>query len=301
MIDLLQSFYKRYLLFGIIMIFIAVRVWGQHDWKEFNLKGKVVSVKEITYTGQLENGKLEKGYGKEIHLLEFDDSGRLKANINFDDKKNQKDAVKYEYSIEGRLAVQNEYEGKDLLRTKKFFYDATGNLVEEKYYKYGKDYDGNITYVYDSRGLLVEVNNNYSIFSSKNQKNYNDKKLLTEEKIFDTKTGKQMWLVRHYYDSTGFKTMIIRKNIENGVLLTTNYTFEPMNNIICEEYSIKKVCRDYDENGNLMVYLGDGVRETYEYTFDEKGNWITLVKTTNTGKLEEYEIVERKIEYQKQK
>jgi hypothetical protein len=285
----------RCIFLWLLMSGIAFTTFGQNNLKFFNLKGKVASVKVLTYAGELVNGKVEKDYCIGMNLLEFDEYGRLKADIDYDEKKNQEGAVKYEYDVDDHLVNQYQYEGKNLIKTTKFLYDAKGNLVEEKYYGSGGTNTGNTTYAYDSRGLVTEKVINDSPFFSRNVKTYDDHKLLTEERVYETKSGKQIWLIKHEYDSTGFETMISRKNLGNGVLLLTHFTFDASKNIRCEVNGTNKICRDYDENGNLVLYSGDGAIDSYDYTFDETGNWILSVKTRKNGKSVEYEIAERKI------
>jgi YD repeat-containing protein len=274
---------------------------AQTTLKEDNLNGKVVSLTETTYTAKMEKGGVVKDEYEEMFVYLYDNAGRMTQITQWDKYKKQAELTKYQYDEQGRLLVKTEYESKELKYTTKYSYTGNGKLSEEKYYS-GPDakYIGNKTYIYDSKGNNVETTENTNTTHIRTVKTYDGKNLLSEEDIYNTQTGKQVFKVMYDYDSSGHGSKVSRKNVQNGVLLITNYSYDDAGNLISSEFGNSKITWAYDKNRNLISYSNSGGTFSCEYTFDATGNWVKCVETHLNKNLSSY-IRERKIEYLKEK
>jgi antitoxin component YwqK of YwqJK toxin-antitoxin module len=236
------------------------------DWEKDGLKGKVKSIREITYEAVEKFGKLTKG---EIFC---DESGCFVYQRKYDTKGNKIEENRY-YS-NGSLDDKYTYK-----------YDDKGNLTEENRYKSNGSLDWKKTYKYDGKGNRTELN----IYDSDGSLDreytykYDDKGNLIEENYYNS-NGSLSWKYTYKYDGKGNN---IEYNVyEDGSLDSKKtYKYDDKGNCIeMTEYnsdgSLKKkdtykVAVQDDEVKKNIHKLLDGIfssNKTYKY--DDKGNWI---------------------------
>ncbi len=277
-------------------------------WKDFDLKGRVKSVEEISYLGVYKFGDLTKGrkinegedkfnkngYVVDRYYYSYDEDGEkegFKQSFSYDKNDfliggtEEDDGETIEFKLINNASGKVETldaltkKGKLMLRQKTKYnaagketemaeYDANGDLVKKTIYTYSASGDRKEEKTVDKNGKTVEVN--ISVFDSRGN--------VIEANMIEYKGSK--------------KEEYLRK-----------YTYNQANKKIEERNSIsgldKKETFAYDDKGNLIRNVDEyGSTQTITYTYDSQGNWIKKVVEENSAFLgEKTEITERTIRY----
>lgn len=105
-----------------------------------------------------ENGYLEKIYGKNLLLeeYEYNANGNMIKKVEYNDDMSISQSYTYEYDSNNRLTKDVLYNSSGNLRKwNSYSYDTNGNLTEEKNYSTFEDPVQAFTYKYDEQGKLI--------------------------------------------------------------------------------------------------------------------------------------------------
>ncbi len=302
------------LLSFILFIGFSTNIYSQkNDIEEMNLKGKVKSLKKITYEVINKNNEIHKGEiskNPSSHLYHvFNKDGFNTEVYNYDTSNSElifdtKNTFVYDYenrlkkkstSLDGNLFSEKNYiyDGRGnltemteynslgkLLRTNKYIYDDKGNKINEIDFRPDGSLQYKSIYKYDDQGNKIE----WSWYDSdlnliyKWKYKYNDKGYFIWSKRYYS-NGKSDLKTTYKRNSNGI--MIEWKNFQNGVLIgKENYKDDERGNlieqIISEQFGLdKKII-------------------TCKYTYDKNNNWIKRINSLDKKPMS---ITERTIEY----
>ena len=208
------------------------------------------------------------------HYYALDGKMTRRYTYKYDKRGNRIKVIHY-YS-DGTKGMKNTYK-----------YNKKGNIIEEHWLN-PKTYDTKITYKLDDKGNRIEANLN----------------------------GKLKWKWTYKYDEKGNIIEKIKYNSNDSLIDIDTYKFDEQNHKIESTkhypYSKRKLIFNYitkfDNNGNPFkkifytshswnVSQSQGRlrwKKTYEYEFDNKGNWTQMIVFVDG--VPKY-IYERKIEY----
>ncbi len=145
------------------------------------------------------------------------------------------------------------------------------------------------TYEYDENGFMIKV-------TDRNKNN----QIIRETFLKNNENGHPIELKLNTGNSNSYGTEIAEYDYPNNMVITK--VLDDNGKIISKskhkiDFSIKDLDNEeYDENGNLIK----SDNYYYEYKYDKKLNWVkkTIYKTEN-GKLKKYQVLIRKIKYEK--
>lgn len=239
-------------------------VLGQQesDWNDFNLKGKIKSVKQISYKAVLQNDTILKNKRESDPDFEndffvvFDVKGNKLEMISYSSENFILNNYKYKYDINNNLILK-----QDLLLDCNHIFKYENKLVIEERIVNNEDSSqiGKTTYLYTKDNKLKEELYVDDISSIKRFFKYKNGKLI-EEKV--------------YIDEKNFQTILFRYEDEKGV---TEIHFVNSNKEL-EEKQVKKV----DEKNNVILLssydINNFLISKYTYEFDARNNIISIKK-----------------------
>ena len=271
-----------------------------------NVNGKVKSISETWYDARDKFGEIEFGDKASSEQRKYDNAGRLRECINiryYTTGGNVNRTYKYEYNNKGACIEVLEYvkyssDSTIKLYTKSIFkYDEEGRLIKLSIYNDKGDILITYIYEYNSDNKLA-VRKTYGAYNLE----YNSDTKLWESKQYDN----------------GLSGEITYKYDEKGFLVEANYRNETKDVYSYNNEKINKISHDVSrgEDGNLYPLsistynqYGDCVEwkaffdgsgtYSYQYTYDDKGNWIKTVVYYNSPNELPYphEVRVRKIGY----
>ncbi|GHV37562.1 hypothetical protein FACS1894178_9310 [Bacteroidia bacterium] len=285
---------------GIVLLIFAAMIIGSScaqkhqtktSWELDGLKGKVKSLRTITYEAIDTLGKIAKGnivdnvygsilinYNRKggwIEYRSYTPAGKNRwAEIpSFDEKGNRMERRDYIFSESDSTLhrrYSNKYDNKGNLTTA-FLYNASDSLIWKR------------SYVYDNKGNETEIcsYNATDILNWKVICAYDSKSNLIEENVYSA-SGNLDSKTIYKYDSKGNRIEQCGYKSDDSLESKTTY--------------------QYDENGfqvEVCKYNADGKldkRFAYKYKYDTKGNWIEKIDYKDDVAVR---IYERKIEYYK--
>ena len=255
------------------------------DLEKLGFKGKVKSVETIYYYAVEKSGKITKGDTSTKAFYLFNKQGNLQEKLT-DFYYGSQYKTKYVYDSQNNLIQNYIYDSYGDL-DKKIIYknDNKGNKIEELIYDENDSLIKKYTYVYDLRGnLKKEFEYNPQGLKSKKTYKYDLKGNLKKEKFYRS-NGELDGKYIYKYDSQG--KVIAKYWFTTKVWLTLKLTY--------------KNTYKYNSQGDLIeeiLYKNDGSIEnkrSYEYEYDNQGNWIRAIEY-DTKEKPQYIII-RKIEY----
>jgi len=253
---------KNLLFTSIAFFLITIECKSQFNLKQFELHGKIRSIKvkdfePIDRFGEITNGKLL--YGYDIYYFNLmgnvtERDGYYFDSFSLETKNLFKDIYKYDFN--GNTIDFSTYNSEGILNSKETYsYRHIGKDIECITYKV----DGNI------KGKKVSK--------------YNKNRNIIEDLLCDS-NGTSVLKFTYKYDLNG--NQIEQKMFDrDGVLIERENV--KYNNI---GMKVERIVKNFQENSYFEV--------TYEYELDEKRNWIKRNLFSN-GK--PHEIEERIIEY----
>lgn len=275
--------------FATLLLLACVHAYSfkiKNDWFLYDLKGKVKTIVTSSYKVAMQNDKTVNGEVDSKETIAFNSAGFL-------------------------TSYQNEYFGSDSsLRKRDYSYNKKGELVSVMHSSNGNSYNFRkdvFVYLEENNmriGCLLDVNGD-TISKTVSQYNkagleilyqwvYNnagDWELYDYFKMDYDKTGRMvLWQNLYETDTVWFEA---RTEYGKGSAIET--AFSPLRNIEVKEQFT------YDKYGNKtsICPITDGKIEedecaTFEFVYDNKGNWIRKISIRNG---EYKEIVEREITY----
>ncbi len=187
----------------------------------------------------------------------------------------------WEYDKQGKLIRETRFEGEVKKRVSR--YNSRGQETETVHYQFDGKLSSSYFYEYDPEGnLTVKGTVSYNSRGQRTKKSvdkYDTQQNLIENAVYFYPAGDPGWKTVYQYDNFGNLTQ--RKYYGSRGLE--------------EEETLK-----YDPNGNLLERNINNIRKsrrevwTYEYEFDEQGNWIKRIDYRDGTAMY---LVKREIEY----
>lgn len=258
-----------------ILSLIILTSCGTKMVNEYGLNRNVKSFTIKTYDmvskfGEYCKGEIDLSKDFEDCLYEFTKDGLLKSKstleirgCEFTGNIDGKDI--YNYDTDGRIISEySYYSSGDLMSYTNYEYDSNGNCISKKHFDDDNSLIWTITNIYDTDNRIIKhIHNdephNIGVFE---KKAYEDDYELTY--VYDD-NGKEIKHIIH-----NFKTISQKEN---------TYEVEIPNNII-----------ETNEYG-LVSRINN---QTFEYTYDKYGNWITLIISEDSVPKS---LIEREITY----
>ncbi len=227
---------------------------------EFNLNGKVKSLRETTYITVDTSGKPVRDVLITHYKHFFDEVGFYKKSEFFTESGRLESNWKYNYD-DGILIESIEYDRNGVpLEKIKYKFDGYGNKIEENVYGMGGELLARVKYEYDKAGNMIETN----IYKE-------------EESVgFYKKIEK----LKYLYDNDG--------NIIETYLYKEDESIEKLKHLYDNDGNLIEESR-YNEDGELLYKWN----LKYE-NFDSNNNWLKSIHQQD-GKTTI--IAEREIEY----
>ena len=249
-----------------------------------NVNGKVKSINETGYKAEAKFGEIELGDKEYIIQKKYDNAGQLSEYNKFDVGYGENWTYKYEYNDKGACVKILEYvkyssdSSIKLVAKSIFEYDEEGNLLKLSIY----DNKGNIknTYIYKynsdnnlSERMQYGADNK---LSGTQEYKYDGKEYLLEEhgliskKVYSYNNGKLSKISSYWVSLAG-------GNLSLAFISTYNQYGD---------------CVEWKDFGGSRTY-------SYQYTYDDKGNWIKEIIYYNDidGLPYPIELKIRKIDY----
>ncbi len=263
-----------------------------NDLTKMELKGKVKSLREITYEVIDKFGEIEKTKKvKDVEYI-FDLKGNKIKELFYNQTGFADFIVKYDYDVKTYKIKSKTIMINNFLSSKTIYgYDKTNKLIHEKEYDSNGDINSKTLYSYSNDKLSEIVKYNYNkedkkfeIWDKTTYK-YNQYSLMSQE-IYETFFLKQSIDKTDYlYNDRG---KLIEKNYINGSMreldTKSQYVYNEKEELIelrmygnnepwIEKYSYNQ--------GNLIELLIEKYKNTKlnetilkNYSFDKNGNWI---------------------------
>jgi hypothetical protein len=309
--------------------------WYQTYWvhyinyyKEFDINNKLLKVVWY-YKDQTILNSCENEYDKEGNLVNqkinsyklsntnnlYDKNKNLILSKNIDSDKNYS-TTKKKFNKKNQI-IREEYFNSEYAKEKRiseYYYDISGNLIEEKRFdEYGEDYGTKFEYDFKNRKTKIIHHSPFIWVKTKTgsrqerTKNGNDQivrefKYDEKNRIIETKFYNSEYNIEILYrkEVTIYENDLI-KNIysyDNKDSLTHYKTFEYDNQNrktkefnVSPKYPENNISLEYFYNETeypiKLLYLEKGIttQVDFEYVLDDKKNWIEQTKSVNGKKL----------------
>ena len=251
----------------------------QTSWEQASLKGKVKSVREITYSASANEGKIIRGEvktGAKNAFTAYNSKGYQTELANYKPDGTLEWRYTSEYDKENKLAFEKTYNSDDSLILKAVYHYQDGNISRGYCYKAEDNLFEHWIYFYNERKNLIK------------QVGYKDTSIFTT------------W--RFSYDE---QDRLISKTIYNpndSLVFTWTCRFE----ISGERYEEQdhqpfgKQVNKFNSDGlctESTLYFGEksiGSEDIFTYKYDSKGNWTECLSYRDETLIL---IAVRKIEY----
>jgi hypothetical protein len=286
----------RYFLLVILSVTFHFYISAQTDVKKMHLYGNVKSIKEISYRAQKSGNEIQKGSRERAY------EGAEGTDIEICFNKQQYKTNETHFASDGSVSdyLTLFYDGK-MNKTKWYCYssDSTFKWGYNYYYndlnlesssigldKNKKQHERKV-YTYNSEGLLVTeetyFEDGYSNIESIEYDMYKrviQKRSSTGEyETFNYESNRKIWTIFNAANDTLCQTIFEYDQNENILKtcsrdITLRYT-----NQVKSDYC---VLNTYDLHGNKISeqWMDSKIsrpKETFEYVYDEKGNWIKKI------------------------
>jgi hypothetical protein len=258
------------------------------DLASMSLKGKISFVLESEYEAKLINGVYVKGEKRSEYEYKFNTRGNKTMLSNL---YSHPSITEYKYDSNHFLIEEKMTTGKSVIQYK-IANSAQGKPVEIKtFYESGNT--GSLQkYTYNSYGLLnmIEIFDEDKSVNREIYKYTANGELLSksnrESEIDFTIFGDSYSYLEEY---DGYGNIIKKKSLS---------LWDENNSISLYTYDKNNLLTEYQFT-NMFTELKEEEKTTFEYTFDEQGNWIKRVGTVKSNLPDKWQITERKINYYK--
>ncbi len=278
---------------------LVEKQYYQTDAQKMNLKDKVKSIRELTYTVAEKNSNIVKDKmtinNSENILSNFDKYGNITTTIWYTSTGKIDQSWEYKYIKPGMMSEMTYFNSNhNLIGKTTYEYNEADYLVKEIQYdntgKVEKVFIYNYTFLGRREYLMETVDNNGKTLNHKEKISYDkDTNVVLEEKLISG-FGK---LHAYVYDG---KKQIITDNYQEKIIIKGD-----------EDYHVFSVTSiQYDLRGNVILKNSDDVyykskRSTkFEYVYDSHSNYTsksTFPMGDNGILVSNSKIIERKIEY----
>lgn len=297
----------------------------ENDLTEYNLKGKVKSIRVKAFNADEKFGEIIKSEWKKLSLIQdyryrdefvsFNENGFKIEEIKFYSGNILLDRKDYIYGEHGIKMIARQDSIGDQYIDERYHYDEKGQLDEKQDYKINGDVFIKTNYKYNELGQIIEEIRTYSDNSgSARKKEYDDSNNLIRESIYDRNTGelKERKTLEYKNGLLQYKT---EYTAEGSIHSTDEIIYSDDGKIKEEitvfyphetpyyEYSKQIQHRFYNNKGILIKFTRKILNvpdllhiDEYKYEYDNKGNWIRKLFYHNGIIVHVYE---REIEYYK--
>ena len=292
------ALYSLFFLFA--FMFFSVNNGNAQDISKYCLVGNVKSIREYHYK-PLDDCDYCEDLQSDSSFVQFSLNGNIIKEIYYNYyayNEFNKEVTTYKFNEKGKI-VEKKKIGifERYVETTKYIRDNQGYIIRKELYK--KYLEDEYKDIYGEGDVLqsVEYRNNNTDGTAKEISYYNcsnNGKTLHHKDCY----GENGYLLKtiYYYDKTPSED-------------TYSYDFYATGTIkqVTEVSFDRKEVSTYNEKGLITTYVRhpkDNNRrvrtDTYEYTYDSKGNWITMKYTEKIiGLKTEIDIYKRKITYYK--
>ncbi len=221
------------------------------------------------------------GFDNAKRTYNYDEKGNMVEISWYNSYLDDLQKVFYNYDTKGNVIEKIIMGGKYL-----FKYDEKGNKIEENNYDVNDSLNSKLKYKYDNKGNVIEINgyDSYGWLSSKVTYKYDNKGNVIELNQYQPDPVSKGLDYKNIlkYDSKGYIIEKDRFNSHGNFYLKYTFKYDNKGNVI-------------ERNTYDYSYGSYYSKNTYKYTFDKIGNWIT--ETDFNLKGSKYLIIEREIEY----
>jgi len=261
----------------------------ENDWKKGNLKGKVKSYTDLSYT--VEDGtlkKVKKNNGGEAYkgVYQYDNKGNLTELIYFDE--NEKIILKKtcKYNEKGNIIESIYFDPLTSTNTTELYkYDDKENMIESISSSSNNSHTDKTIYTYNKEGNMIGIavnSNENGSFEYRLAYEYDEKGNIIES--------------AQYNDNESMSNKYFYKRNPQGII------FKIKRYLFNESIEYKTIAYKYDENGNIIEHATYDAEENLKnkfsntYNYAEKGNWTKKTKIENGVQIS---VTKREYEYYK--
>ena len=257
----------------ILIALFATSCSKKKTWVETNgMKGNVISFTDTTWYATDKFGEVHKEWMENYTKVELNDNGQIIAITKYD---------KY-----GDIEEKTVQEWKDKYTiSSATYYNDEGNATRKESYKFDGDKVASV--------IISDYSDNSEEVLSYS---YENDRL---SKIVGKKKGKTRTITFTYIgDNNSYKQVEV--DYDGSKTESTSY-FDSDERLVKWLYGGDKYTYQYGKNGLLEKSTYSNFVNTFEYKFDEKGNWIERVEKEKWAKekVKIKELVVRSIQYKK--
>lgn len=241
------------LLLNALMTFLLLSCGSaKNDLETLNLKEKVWKVKEYVYYGKEEFGEYKTGSKAYGHkLFEFNEDGNISVFQSLENDGDVYYQEDYIYGNEGVYSQIRHLEDGDLTG-KTVTSIEEGKIIREEYFDEDGELYSETKYTYDGDNIDTR---------------------------FYKRKGTKTWSILEYEYSSGKITRQVLKDSNDLALRIYSFERNKYGDPIKESTEIPK------DTGEATVYF-----DTYEYEYDEKGNWIKKLHFRENGDIDKIHL-----------
>ncbi|RZT96007.1 hypothetical protein EV201_0636 [Ancylomarina subtilis] len=258
-------------LFSIVIMYGCTHQSTNSDISKLNLKGKVKSIKEFSYTCK------SKLIGDSVTYLKAERKREEIEEYYPEETSLNNDNILF-FNEQGCIEKINLFTDGDIIfYNNRYEYDKDNKRITEYEYKYNSS-------------KLAKISNYI----------YNDENLL-KKKVIDNANGSPYGYIEYVYDDNDRKILTVGYRAGKGIIYKKNYKYDGNSNLI--EFSLFHSFNDeygsgdegrrftkerykYDSNNNIisknMIASGEKPWKTFAYQYDEQSNLIKVIET-DTG------------------
>lgn len=269
-----------------------------NDYQQHNLKGNVKSISEINYSPN----------GKYRTVILFNEQGFITEQASYNPDGFLIRKWVNEYNSDNFKVSRFCYVGQDSLSyILRYFYNRQGKLIWTKLFdsndylvsQYATEYDDRMNVVKETF-LGEDATYKNGVIHA-----YNDENKIREDLFIDS-VRNHTWKQLYHYNNHLQVAEIFVKSSDDSMINKARYTYLSNNKVDrIYHYNARMELEfitdyTYDSQDNIVEILeltSDNITrqsKTYQYNYDQKGNWTFLSETDNH---QNGNILTRKIEY----
>jgi hypothetical protein len=268
------------------------------DRLQWNLKGNVESLSEITYSTS----------GKYVTTISFNKAGFVSEQVSYNPDHSLIRRWVYKYDEQNRKLTRDCYVQKDSLSyTMYYYYNQQGKIANTKTIRSNGVLGSQKIYQYDNNQNVTKesVLGENATLENSILHQYNEKNELTKETYIDSALHRD-WKQIYKYNSKGLKEEILYLSMKDSLVKKTKYTYLENKKIDqtfvynAENELLSTTTYKYDRQGNtieILELLPDNKtpkKQVFQYKYDKRGNWTFLSQSANDV---QENIMTRKVEY----
>lgn len=269
------------LLLALVLITLSSETYSDIAFK--NLKGRVKSINEVFYNVEVsEEGDemlITEGDTTYSQYYIFDEKGQLTAERSIFG------TIKCVYDSKGYRIAEYTFDGQGYYKTVGYSTGKNGKYSTDIAYNADGSVDGITSYKYNETGSKIE----------RVYKSATSSFVSTTTYSYDENGNATIVVMKHSY---GYEYLDYKSVIEysNNICRSTHTEYAPIDSLkertvyTCDSMDNYLTQYHYDSKGAEI----EGWRNTAQYRYDDKGNWIWRLSSRGIGY---YQLSKRTIEY----